>query len=93
MVYVHALERTEGLFDHAPILLTTGTPKPLGKYRFKFELGWLQHEGFHDIVKSVWKRHVIVGSPIQRWNNKLRSLCSHLSGWARHVTSNLKQKS
>jgi hypothetical protein len=28
MVYVRALERTEGLSGHAPILLTTGIPRP-----------------------------------------------------------------
>jgi hypothetical protein len=46
MVSVHALERIEGFFDHAPILLTTGLPKAPCKHRFKFELGWLQREGF-----------------------------------------------
>jgi response regulator RpfG family c-di-GMP phosphodiesterase len=54
MVSVHALERIQGFSDHAPILLTTGTPKPPSKHRFKFELGWLQHEGFHEMVKNVW---------------------------------------
>jgi hypothetical protein len=41
MVSVRALERIEGFLDHAPILLTTGTPKPPGNHKFKFELGWL----------------------------------------------------
>jgi hypothetical protein len=43
-VSVRALERIEKLSDHAPILLTTGTPRPLCKRPFKFELGWLQRE-------------------------------------------------
>jgi hypothetical protein len=92
MVSVHALERIEGLSDHAPHLLTTGSPRPQGSHRFKFELGWLQREGFHDMVKKVWERPVHASSPIQRWNNKMRSLCSHHSGWARHVTSILKKE-
>jgi hypothetical protein len=41
MVYVRALERIEGFSDHAPILLTTGFPKPPGNHRFKCELGWI----------------------------------------------------
>jgi hypothetical protein len=41
MVYVRSCERIEGYSDYAPILLTTGTPKPPGNHRFKFELGWL----------------------------------------------------
>jgi hypothetical protein len=47
------IEHIEGLSDHAPILLTTGTPKPHNNHRYKFELGWLQREGFHDMVKNV----------------------------------------
>jgi hypothetical protein len=50
-VSVRALERIEGFLDHAPILLTTGTPKPPGNHRFKFELGWLQRDGF-----MIWSR-------------------------------------
>jgi hypothetical protein len=92
MVSVRALERIEGFSDHAPILLTTGTPRPSSKHRFKFELGWLQREGFHEMVKNVWNRPVSANSPIQRWNLKIRSLRSHLSGWARHVTGILKKE-
>jgi hypothetical protein len=50
MVSVRALERIEKLSDHAPILLTTGLTRPLSKKPFKFELGWLQREGFHEMV-------------------------------------------
>jgi hypothetical protein len=71
LVSVRALERIEGLSDHAPILLTTGTPKPHNNHRFKFELGWLQREGFHDMVKNVWERPSTASSPIQRSNSKL----------------------
>jgi hypothetical protein len=39
---LRALERIEGLSDHAPILSNTGTPRPPGKHRFKFQLGRLQ---------------------------------------------------
>jgi hypothetical protein len=64
MVFVCALERIEGFSDHAPILLTTGTPKPPGNHQFKFKLGWLQRDGFHDMVKTVWGRPVTAMSPI-----------------------------
>jgi hypothetical protein len=92
MVSVRALECIEGFSDHAPILLTTGMLKPPSKHRLKFELGWLQHEGFHDMVKNVCERPVTANSPIQIWNSKLRSLHSHMSGWARHVTGVLKKE-
>jgi hypothetical protein len=91
MVSIRALERIEGFSDHAPILLTTGIHKPPGNHRFKFELGWLQRDGFHDLVKTVWDRPVSATSPIQRWNHQICALRSHLSGWARHVTGILKK--
>jgi hypothetical protein len=82
MVSICALERIEGFSHHAPILLTTGLPKAPCKHRFKFELGWLQHEVFQEMVKNVWERPIMAMSPIQRWNSKLHALRSHLSGWA-----------
>jgi hypothetical protein len=92
MVSVRALERIEKLSDHAPILLTTGTPRPLCKRPFKFELGWLQREGFHDMVKKVWERPVAGNTPIMRWNKKMRALRKYLSGWASQVSGILKKE-
>jgi hypothetical protein len=39
MVTVRTLERIVGFSDHAPILLSTGLPRPPSNHRFKFELG------------------------------------------------------
>ena len=80
MVSVRALERIEALSDHAPIILTSGLPKPNGKPQFKFELGWLTRDGFAEMVKDIWDQPVGGASPIQRWNNKLRNLRTHLRG-------------
>ena len=79
------------LFRSAPILLTTGTPRPLCKRPFKFELGWLHRDGFQDMVKMVWERPVHGNDPITRWNNKIRATRKHLVGWARHMVGQLKQ--
>jgi hypothetical protein len=92
MVSVRALERTEGLSGHTPILLTTGKPKPPGNHHFKFELGWLQRDGFHDMVKVVWGRPLTAMAPIQRWNFKIHAIRSHLRGWEHHVTGVLKKE-
>jgi hypothetical protein len=92
MVSVRALERIEALSDHAPILMTTGFVRPPCIRRFKFELGWLHMDGFYDMVKSIWERPVVDRSPIERWNNKIRSVRKHLGGWARHTTGILKKE-
>ena len=78
LVSVRALEQIESLSDHAPILFSSGVPKPHMQHHFKFELGWLHRDGFDDLVKEVWSRPVAGASPIQRWNNKMRKMCSFL---------------
>jgi hypothetical protein len=71
LVSVSTLPQIESLSDHAPLLLTTGIPSPPHKRPFKFELGWLQREGFSDMVKNIWDQQFVAGTPIQRWNTKL----------------------
>ena len=92
MATVHALKRVEDLADHTPTLLSTGSPRSLSNRQFKFELGWLHREGFHDLIKNVRERPVRGQTSIQRWNNKLRATRKFLSGWARHTTGNLKKE-
>jgi hypothetical protein len=92
VVSIRALEHIERLSDHALVLLTTGNSTPLCKHPFKFELGWLQRDGFQDMVQKVWKRPLAGNIPISRWNNKMRVLHKHLSGWASHTTFILKKE-
>ena len=92
MASVQVLERIEALSDHAPILLTTGSQNIHRKHQFKFELGWLNREGFDDMVKMVWARPVNGATPLDRCNNKIRALRKHLRGWARHLAGLLKKE-
>jgi hypothetical protein len=85
MVSVRALERIEALSDHAPILMTTCLLRPHCTRRFKFELGWLHRDGFHDMLKSLWKCHVAGWTSIKRWNNKICFVRKNLGGCARHI--------
>jgi hypothetical protein len=39
MVTLRILECNEAFSDHAPILLTTGSPRPQSAHGFEFELG------------------------------------------------------
>ena len=80
LVSVRAPECIQDLSDHAPILLTTGLPRLPCTRRFKFDLVWLHREGFHEMVKEVWERPVAGTTPIQRWNNKIRAVLTHLLG-------------
>jgi hypothetical protein len=92
LVSVRALERIEGFSDHAPILLTTGN-----HYHLVIIASNLNLDGYNGMCSMIWSsrfgdRPVTTLSPIQRWNYKIRALCSHLSGWARHITSVLKKE-
>jgi hypothetical protein len=50
---------TRELSDHTPLLLNTGDTAHRGNtHQFKFELGWLTRDGFHDMVAKVWKEHL-----------------------------------
>jgi hypothetical protein len=90
MVSVRTVESIEGLLYRSHIS-TTGTPIPSFALQFKFEIGWLHREGFHDMVKTVWERPIVGRMPIQRWNKKLCATRKHFSGWARHTISILKK--
>ena len=90
---VRALERIEALSDHAPLLTDFGQPIPSSdRHQFKFELGWLTREGFHDLVKKVWARQPRGNTPIQRWNNRIRALRRFLRGWAKHTAGIYKKE-
>ena len=61
--------------DHTPLLLNTGdSPSNFNQYQFKFELGWLLHDGFRDMVKEVWESVDSGSTPMERWQAKIRRL-------------------
>ena len=53
---VEALHRSRS--DHTPLLLIDKIASQFGtRSLFKFELGWLIRDGFHDMVSSIWQQH------------------------------------
>ena len=87
---VHTLTRE--ISDHTPLLPSTNNPSPTYQPQFKFELSWLLRDGFCDMVKNVWQETVVNGSPIERWQTKIRKLRQHLRGWARNVSGTYKKE-
>ena len=69
LVTVQALNRAGS--DHTPLLLDTGENAFKGNAsRFSFELSWLRHEGFYDIIGREWNAIQTGSSPVERWQNK-----------------------
>lgn len=86
---------TREISDHTPLLLDTGNASHRGNNSiFKFELSWLTQDGFYDMVARVWRKETRGRSPMQRWQNKIRSLRCFLKGWVRNqVGESRKRKS
>ena len=61
-----------GMSDHKPILLDLSEEKNLGPIPFQFNPSWIKHEGFHDLVNSVWDKPVS-GSPFYIWEEKFKT--------------------
>jgi hypothetical protein len=70
LVSVRALPRSGS--DHTPLLIDSGNHAHLGnKPRFSFELSWLQHDGFYDLVAVEWAAVPMGASPIDTWKIRL----------------------
>jgi mannosylglycoprotein endo-beta-mannosidase len=44
------------------------------------------------MIKCIWDKPIAGSTPIQRWNNKLRSMRRYLGGWARQMAGQLKKE-
>jgi len=87
---VHALTRE--ISDHTPLLCNTNSSSQTYQHQFKFELGWLLRDGFCDMVRDVWNSVVDTGTPIERWQNKIRRLRQYLRGWAKNISGHYKKE-
>jgi len=87
---VYALTRE--ISDHTPLLLSTNNPSSAYQPQFKFELGWLLRDGFCEMVTEVWNSTLVDGSPIERWQAKIRRLRQYLRGWAKSVSGAYKKE-
>jgi len=87
---VHALTRE--ISDHTPLLFSTNNPFSSYQPQFKFELGRLLRDGFCDMVSEVWQSTLVVGSPLERWQAKIRRLHQYLRGWANNLSGAYKKK-
>ena len=73
---VHALNRE--ISDHTPLLMNTGNSSVTHQPQFKFELGWLLREGFVEMVSDIWQNTLAEGTPLERWQTKIRKLHQYL---------------
>ena len=71
--------------------MDSGAHAHLGnKSHFSFELSWLRHEGFYELIRDEWNSVISGTSPIERWQNKIRHLRQFLRGWAKNLSGQYK---
>ena len=87
---VQALNRE--ISDHTPLLVSTNNASSTFQTQFKFELGLLLRDDFCEMVADIWQNTTVSGSPIERWQMKIRRLRQHLRGWAKHVSGLYKKE-
>jgi hypothetical protein len=82
-VSVRALTRAGS--DHTPLIIDTGEQAHRGnKAHFSFELSWLKHEGFHEMIAREWAKISHGDGPMAVWQNKIHHLRNFLRGWAKN---------
>ena len=59
---------------------------------FKFELGWLTRDYFHEVVEKVWREEDRGPTSLERWQNKIRRLRQFLRGWAKNNSGHYKKE-
>jgi hypothetical protein len=91
LVSVRALTRTGS--DHTPLFIDAGEQAHRGnKAHFSFELSWLKHDGFHEMVEKEWTKISYGGSPMAVWQNKIRHMRNFLRGWAKNHSGFYKKE-
>lgn len=84
---------TRDIYNHTPLLLDIGCTSHRGNnFMFRFELGWLTIDGFNDKVIQVWQKETRGATPMQRWQNKIRSLRRFTKGWAKNLIGENRNK-
>jgi hypothetical protein len=74
--------------DHIPCKIHIGTSIPMAQI-FRFENIWLEHQGFYDLVKSVWSTNISATKSAAKITAKFKLLRAALKKWSKSL-SNLK---
>jgi exonuclease III len=75
--------------DHAPLHLSMNVGHH-SKRRFRFELFWLNLEGFQEAVQEGWHCDDRITDPFSRLDECYRNLATHLQAWSASKVGNIK---
>lgn len=79
-VIVYKLPRE--ISDHNPIILSSKDDQPLRNLMFRFELSWVKHPDFSNLVKQIWEKPCHANSAFSRIQIKLKRFEQYFKGWS-----------
>jgi hypothetical protein len=59
-------------FDHSPIILDFGLAHISLPFHFKFDIVWVSHEGFYELVVRWWTQHYLGTNKDEGWQMKIK---------------------
>jgi hypothetical protein len=78
--------------DHNPLLIQFGEKRQMGDQMFRFEMWWLEIDGFAKVVKKAWEIRCPARDPMEVWQFKIRLLRRKITGWSRNIDAEIKKK-
>lgn len=76
---------TRLISDHVPCVVQIGTSIPKADL-FRFENFWIEHDGFFDLVTSVWNNHGDSTDAAKNLTAKFKSLRKGLKKWSKTIS-------
>ena len=86
---VHKLPRE--VSDHNPLILSNWVDQNVRHTMFKFELSWVNHPDFLNLVKQIWDKPCNAESAFPRIQLKLKRFKQYFKGWSFNIRGEQKK--
>ncbi len=87
LTFPHTLVKplARSTLDHTPCIVQIGTDIPKADI-FRFENFWVEHDGFFDLVQSIWQNHGYESNATKNISVKLKALRKGLKKWSKSLS-------
>ena len=90
LVKVKKLPRN--ISDHNPLVVDSGNLSAKMHSSFVFEIGWLKHPDFKQIIERIWSKPCRAKSTLDKIQQKLKLCKQYLKGWDWNLKGVKKEK-
>jgi hypothetical protein len=78
--------------DHNPLILTSAGNQCKQNREFQFELAWIRHDEFMQIVQRIWEQPTRDRVSLNRALFKLKKVKKALKGWGYNLSGTRKRR-